>query len=397
MQRQNKIIHIISLTLNKLGDGLVDPKLVLAWLVNSLGAGVFWVGLLVPLREAGALLPQLFTANRLRFVPVRKWWWVTGSALQAIAVALMIVTALTTTGATAGALIALWVLLFAVARSISSVSYKDVLGKTIEKPQRGRISGLAASIAAAGILLFGLALLFSITERYVLVMGALMIASVCWFLASITFARLHETPSEITADKTEKAFLRYVSYLRNDTELQKFLVVRGLLISTAVAPPFMLLLADQGSGSVLTQLGALVVAASGATFVSGWIWGRLSDYSTRAVLALSGLGSSLVLAGAVLAQTTDLYATPWFLASLIFLLMIMYQGVRIARTIHIVNLANEDTRAGYTAISNTIIGVLLLLTGGLGVLASVTSLAFTLLVLAGMSLFGGLFALRLRV
>ena len=70
---------------------------------------------------------------------------------------------------------------------------------------------------------------------------------------------------------------------------------------------------------------------------------------------------------------------------------------KIGRDIHLVNIANENTRAGYTAVSNTIIGVLMLFTGGLGIIAELTSVSITLLVLAGMSLLGGLLAFRLKI
>jgi len=395
-QPHNRLVHTIALTLNRLGDGLVDPKLVLAWLVTSLGAGAFWVGLLVPLREAGALLPQLFTASRLRFVPVRKWWWVFGAVVQALAVAGMVVTALTLTGAAAGAAIATLVAVFAVARSISSVSYKDVLGKTVDKPRRGEVSGTAASIAAAGILVFGLVLLFGVAEYSLIVIGALSIASLCWLLAAITFAQLIEEPSVITANRQASAFKLYLHYLKTDRELQKFLVVRGLLVATAVTPPFLILLANTAADSFVAQLGALVVASSLAGFVSGRVWGKLSDYSTAIVMSVCGMVTSVTLVGAVAAQTTNLYSTLWFLPLVLFLIMVMYQGVRIARNIHLVNIAKEDTRAGYTAVSNTIIGILMLLTGGLGIIAELTSVGSTLLVLAGMSLLGGLLALRLK-
>ncbi|HMA78808.1 MAG TPA: MFS transporter, partial [Candidatus Paceibacterota bacterium] len=312
-QKHNRRVHTISLTFNRLGDGLVDPKLVLAWLVSSLGAGAGWVGLLVPLREAGALLPQLFTASRLRFVTVRKWWWVFGAAVQAAAVAGMVGVALTLTGAPAGAAIATLVAVFAVARSISSVSYKDVLGKTVDKPNRGAVSGTAASLAASGVLLFGLILMSGVVDRSAVVIGALLVASLSWTLASLTFARLLEEPSVITASKTDSAFRLYLSYLKHDKELQKFLVVRGLLIATAVTPPFLILLAGEASGSIISQLGALVVASSFATFVSGYVWGTLSDYSTSLVLAITGVSTSGMLALAVYAVDTGLYETIWFL------------------------------------------------------------------------------------
>ena len=62
-QPKNVTTHIISLAATKVADGLIDPKLILSWLLSALGASTFLVGLLVPIREAGALLPQLFTAG----------------------------------------------------------------------------------------------------------------------------------------------------------------------------------------------------------------------------------------------------------------------------------------------------------------------------------------------
>jgi hypothetical protein len=124
----NRLVHTISLSLTKLGDGIVDPKLVLSWLLTYLGAGAVWVGMLVPLREAGALLPQLFTAVRLRRFSIRKWWWVIGSLVQGFAVLVIAVSALLLKGDIAGLAIVISVAIFALARSICSVSYKDVLG-----------------------------------------------------------------------------------------------------------------------------------------------------------------------------------------------------------------------------------------------------------------------------
>ena len=64
--------HVGALALTKSADGLIDPKLVLSWLMTALGAPVALIGLLVPVREAGALLPQLVTAAYLRKLQRRK-------------------------------------------------------------------------------------------------------------------------------------------------------------------------------------------------------------------------------------------------------------------------------------------------------------------------------------
>lgn len=396
-KQQNKSIHTTSLSFTKLGDGLLNPKLVLAWLLTSVGAGAGFIGLLVPIREAGALLPQLFTAAKLRRVEVRKWWWVTGSVLQGMAVFGIALSGIFLSGTSAGVVIMILLTIFALARSICSVSYKDVLGKTVEKSERGLVTGTASSIAGGGVFLFGLLLMFEVVERGVIVFSALFLAAVLWVVSALLFTRLDEAPSDIEITGNESVFQSYKRYLFEDRELQKFLVVRALLTATAVAPPFILLMAgDVAEQGILSLLGAMVVATSFASFVSGRLWGRLSDYSTVLVLALSGLFASTFLALSLIAIPYGFYDTSWFLPLLIFVFMVAYEGVRNARTIHLVNLAGEETRAAYTAISNSIIGVVLLATGLFGVLAEATSVQTVIGVFAAMALAGGLLAFTLE-
>jgi hypothetical protein len=47
------------------------------------------------------------------------------------------------------------------------------------------------------------------------------------------------------------------------------------------------------------------------------------------------------------------------LPAVLFLLTIAYQGVRLGRSTHLVDMATQETRAAYTALSNTAIGALL--------------------------------------
>ena len=78
---------LCSYLFTKLGDAVANPKTTLAWLMSALGAPVVLTGLLVPLRESGSLIPQLAIAAYVRRKPVRKWVWMLGAVLQAVAVA----------------------------------------------------------------------------------------------------------------------------------------------------------------------------------------------------------------------------------------------------------------------------------------------------------------------
>ena len=84
-QPRNFFLHLFAALGNKLADELSSARLVLPWLLGVIGAPLWMVGLLVPIREAGALLPQLFVAGFIRLKPQRKWAWVVGGCLQAVA------------------------------------------------------------------------------------------------------------------------------------------------------------------------------------------------------------------------------------------------------------------------------------------------------------------------
>ena len=169
--------------------------------------------------------------------------------------------------------------------------------------------------------------------------------------------------------------------------------MRGLLTATALAPPFIVAAASEDG--VLQTLGFFVLASAVASLLSGWVWGRFSDRSSRKVLIATGIISGVILAACTAIIVTGVIAPQIALPVGLFGLMLAYQGVRLGRSTHLVDMASEDTRAAYTALSNTIIGVLLLAGSGFGVLADVTSLTVVLGLMAAMCGLAALFALKL--
>jgi hypothetical protein len=71
-----------------------------------------------------------------------------------------------------------------------------------------------------------------------------------------------------------------------------------------------------------------------------------------------------------------------FHAAMLFLLAFGHQGVRLGRSTYLVDLADADTRAAYTAVSNTVIGILLLI---VGLIAGAGFQLFGVWVLAGLA------------
>lgn len=389
-QPRNFLTHALSLTLTKSGDALVDPKLVLAWLLGALGAPASAAGMLVPVRESLALLPQLATAGVIRKMARRKWVWVFGSLVQGSCVIAMAGVAATMEGAAAGWLIVALLALFALGRSLCSVSYKDVLGKTISKGRRGTATGTASSVASAAALALGAAFASGLVPLNVTTISVvLLIGGGFWIAAAALFSTLPEEPGATEGGGSALRVAREQAFLlREDPQLVRFIVTRGLLMGTALAPPYLLAMAGAREGAALDSLGPFLLASALAGMASTYVWGRLADRSSRGVLIISGLAAALVLGAACLAQASGMAWAESTLAfaGVLFGLMIAYKGVRLGRSTHVTDMADEDTRAAYTALSNTIVGLLLALGGLFGLIADQWGPTAVIGIFAAMSL-----------
>lgn len=374
--------HVTSLTATKVADGLLDPKLVLSWLLNTLGASSVLTGLLVPLREAGSLLPQLVIAPRIHALARRKWAWATGSFVQGLACAGIAVSGLVLDGNAAGISICLLLTVLAVARAACSVSHKDVLRKTVGKSRRGSSTGFASSTASAGVIVFAVLLIIGAPSRYTLVIGALVVAAALWLVAAAVFATMPEEPS---SESPRDSTWGQLALLREDAQLRRFIVVRGLLTATALAPPYLVLLAASETEDSLNQLGALVLASALASLVSSYVWGRLSDRSSRTVLRRSGVAGAIALGAGAAFEVVGLADSYWAMPLVLFVLMIAYNGVRQGRSTYLVDMAPADRTPAYTAVANTVIGVALLASGIFGALTSLAGPVVTVALFAAMS------------
>jgi len=398
-QPRNFLTHAATLALTKTGDGFVDPKLVLAWLLGALGAPAAATGMLVPVREALALLPQLATAGAIRRMPRRKWVWVAGSLVQGLCVLAMALVAVAMEGAAAGWTIVALVAGFALGRSLCSVSYKDVLGKTVSKGHRGTAIGSGSSVAAAAVLILGAALSTGVIPLSVTSVAVLLACGgATWIAAAALFATLPEEPGATGGGGNALQVAHEQVALLREPQLFRFIVTRSLLVGTALAPPYFMAIAGERASGGIGELGPFVLASSIASMVSAYVWGRLSDRSSRMVLVLSGLCAAAILglvAGLSLVEP-QWARTPLVLAAALFGLMIAYQGVRRGRSTHIVDMAPASQRAAYTALSNTAVGLVLVLGGGFGFVSDAIGPEAVLAIFAAMCLAGAAFAATLE-
>lgn len=401
-QPRNFLCHVVSQALSKTGDGLADSKVVLPWLLGAVGAPVFLVGFLVPMRESLALLPQILVGGVIRRFAVRKWFWAVSSVVEGLCVMLMGAVGLAgLTGATAGWLIVGLLFVFSLARGIASIAAKDVLGKTVSKGRRGRVSGYAATASGLVTSAVGLYLAFApeAARPEWLLYAIVIAAGLCWLAAAASFAMLREYSGATDGGRGIGDLVRdQLSLLLKDRELQKFLFARALMISTALVGPVYVSLAQRGGAEALSGLGWMVVATGLAGTVSSSVWGVLSDRSSRVTMALAaGLAGILGLGVlAILRLRPEIAETSLFYAAVLFVLGIAHAGVRIGRKTHVVDLAGGDRKSEYVALSNTIIGVLLLILGGLAGVLMGMGLELALAVLSALALAGAMMAATMK-
>nr|WP_136249529.1 MFS transporter [Ningiella ruwaisensis] len=364
---------------NKLSDLLLSAKTTLPTLMTGAGAPAWMAQLLVPIRESGALLPQMAFAYFLRNQSRRDLAWQLSMLLQFISGVLMIAFGLSLEGKTAGYAILASLTVMALARALSSLTTKDIQGKHIGKGDRGKLLGSASTFSSLiSVTVAILALLGSdkLSSNQLIVIATIALSAklVCMYLMR---------PLKTCVDTQARAV---ESGLYFDKALAKFVVVRSLFAHTALLAPLFVLTYQ---GDLVNILAYLIIAQAVANFLSAYIWGWLSDKSALWCMrlgAIIAIIASLVLL--ILPNTTPaLRENIYFVVGLFFVLGIGHQGVRTGRKIYGVDIADEQHRTEFIATSNTLVGVAILV---LGVSYSIVNafsrdLSLTLMI-AGLSL-----------
>jgi len=397
------LLQLLAQSLGKLADTLSSSRVVLPWLLGSIAAPAAFVAWLVPIRESLSLVPQLAIAAQLRTRPLRRGYYVLGALLQGLCLLLMpAILLLPTPGASASALLAL-LGLYSLARGICSVASKDVLGKTVSKRRRGRLTGLAGS--AAGFFGVGLALVLLFAgstpagddPRSILI-ALLLGAALCWFLAALLYRKVPEQPGATEGGGNAlRAALGSIGLLYSDRVFREFVFARMLLVASAYAIPYLVVIAQEHAGGSTVTLAAVLLAEGLAALSSGFLWGLWSDRASQHVMAAAALLTAAVLLVAefLLLQAQAALGHTAVLGALLYSAAVAHQGARVGRKTYLVDIATSETRASYVAVSNTVLGAFMLAGGGLGAIDARLGVTAVLAVLLLMSLAAVLASLRL--
>lgn len=389
---------IVANALQSVGDQVMNAKTVLPWLFSVVGAPAALVGLLVPLRESGSMLPQAALAPWVAARARRTRVWMLGAAVQGLSTLGIAAAAVLLEGTSAGIAVLVALTCFAFGRAVSSIAAKDVQGRSIPKGQRGQVTGTATAISGVAAVAIGLALHLLGPSLSAATLAAFLVgAALAWCIGILVYAGIPEEPA---AEPPEHApwWRETIDLLRDDRAFRSFVLARALLLVSALAPPFIVTLAVETDGSWLAGLGSFVIAQGVASALGGRVFGRWADRSSRLVMGLGSLVASVTVLAVVLAVAVlpaGSVVLPVALVGAYLIISLVHVGVRVARKTYVIDVAEGDLRTRYVAVSNTAMGVILLITGaisaGLALLGQLPALVF----LAVLGLVGAVAAWRL--
>ncbi|MDN5599201.1 MAG: MFS transporter [Brachybacterium sp.] len=406
----NGLRLVLAGALQSSGDQTVNASTVLPWLFAALGVPPALTGVLVPIRESGSMLPQAVLTPLILRVRHRRWVFVTGALVQAGAVAVMAATAALGAGLAAGLVIVAALAVFALGRCLCSISSKDVQGRTIPKGERGQINGLSTTAAGFVAITLGLAIrllggqdLASGQLAWLLAAGAVL-----WVAVAIVYSSVREPAAEVPEPGPEQEtsrtagtwFTEAVTLLRQDAAFRHFVLVRSLLLVSSLSPPFVVALSLRSGAGSLAGLGGFLVASGLAALIGGRLFGRLADRSSGRLMSIgAGVASALIIATVVVVALPgfdgDGRAGELLFIGVYFALTLTHTGVRVGRKTYVVDMAEGDLRTTYVAVSNSAMGIILLLVGAISSLLAIVQIAWALLLLAAMGLIGVIAGARL--
>ncbi|GFD71166.1 MFS transporter [Alteromonas sp. KUL150] len=361
MNQKKRLIS--GLSLNKLADLLISAKTTLTALLVSVGAPVWMIGWLVPIRESGALLPQVLISVYLRNHAERHKVWRLGMFIQAFSVIGIIASVTLFTGFTAGAGVLLSLVILSIGRSACSLTVKDIEADVAKKGKRGNLIGIASTIS--GLVTLCIAIPLVVFE------GALssnmLLVILCASLLSFGATLICVWPIKTRVDVGDKS--RDTFSVDFDSTVYKFIFVRGLFVHSALVAPYFMIERD---GNVQELLPIYIGAEALAALLSSIVWGKIADKSARLTLQLSGVLALFACVGLLTLDSTSIFIS----ALLFFVLAIAHAGVRTGRKTYSLDVKEGHERTELVGFSNTAIGLILL---GFGALyAALTSiLSFT--------------------
>lgn len=407
--RRNFALGVFNGAAFRFAEALIDPPLVLTWFVSHLTPSNLLAGLVVPLGDAGWFLPQIFVSTRVQRME-RKMPSYTIAAVIRTLVWIILAAVVWLVDDPLVLLVGFFVL-YIIARlsaGLAGLTFFDVVAKTI--PARRRGSFFAWRQLLGGLLgLGGGWIVKTVLNHPALPFprgNAVLFLLYCAVMAPAfaAFALIREPPGPVVAGTVTvgEQLRRAGQLLRTDRVYRRYMAARLSLAMANIALPFYGIYAKNVLGAPEGMVGVYVVVRVGALLLFNLPWGRLSDRrGNRLVMRLVSLGSgattllALALVGLVGFFPSVLGGLgpqgawlPYLALPLFFLDGAVRPAQILAGSNYLLELVSEADRPLYLGLSNTLMGIVVLISGLGGLVVDFFGFASLFAVSLGLCLTG---------
>lgn len=407
-ERRNYAVLLGQGVANNAANELTSVKLVLPFLYTSVGAPVFFAGLLVPVYRVAKIAVQLLVAPIISAARSSKKFMGLAALATAMAVALITLTVNSVQVAWLAPIFLFVALAIGAANGLGSLAFQNLLGRMLPGERRRQLLFTQSSLA--GIF----AVIVALSSEFILPPGTstaahqeLMWLGISLFVVAAFLILAIREPEAVQPgdqDGKSESQKQHLAELRESFRValalswfHRFLVARTLFLSVELAMPFYSIHAATYHGNSLSGLNAFVIASSIGLVVGGPLWTRIGKRSVSTILLLA---TGLACLGGLLAIAIELRLVSQgiFLYAIVFVLIsLATQGIRNGRTLFLIGAASDRERPYCIAVSNVAIGVVAIAFGAvLGGLASYRGVARPIFALIVLNVLAALYTLRLR-
>jgi len=264
-----------------------------------------------------------------------------------------------------------WVLLFSISGGFASISYGDIIAKTVSVENRGKLyaskqfaAGLAAFIGGMVVQNIFSADKLSFPLNYSL---TLFIGFVGLLTAAFAFWLIDEPPS---LNKQEdllslKEYIKKIpEILKADKNFISFILIENMASFSVMILPFYIVYARESFGIGADYIGRYLLFQIAGTIISNILWGYISDkFNAKAVVRVCILGGAVV----PLVSLGLSNFGPQIYSIIFFLIGFLISGRRVGFEPYLLEIAPDDRRTVYLGIRGTLnfMVVLLPLLGGI--------------------------------
>lgn len=354
---QGKLLSILGLT--KSAELLVSPKTTLPWVIQAVGAPSWLLPLLMPIKESGSLIPQWFIRQSI-FVhfPNRLLLWQAGAIAQCLAIFAIAIGSVTTTSVLFAILCLIALTLLSIGRAFCSLSMKEIQAHWVDKGERGHILGNADVMSGLITIVFAIGIIAIGDQLSLIALGALIGAGAILVGAAIVVTLSSRSVHVNVKGAKGRGWRQSVVQVRRDRTLKNLIISRVLVVHSVLAIPF--IVSDTVASSV-HSIGFFLILSALASVFSAKIWGDNSDRNAIHTLRIASLIGVIAIAFYVLVPSTE-YSL-WVSYAIFLILNVSHTGIRLARKTYLLDITNDQNRADYVAVGNTIVGVMLLVLG----------------------------------